>query len=287
MTHPDIPGIGGRDGHGWLPVTDWDAAYSNTGAIPAGMDYPPRWIAAAAAFRDSMGERLRADIAYGETAREKLDLFLPEGTPKGLAIIVHGGFWLAFDKSVWSHLAAGPLAQGWAVAMPSYTLAPEARISRMTQEVGRAITCAAGLVEGPIRLTGHSAGGHLVSRMVCDDSPLPEPVMARLEKVISVSGLHDLRPLMNCEMNKGLKLDLAEATAESAALHLPAPGKGITAWVGGDELPEFLRQNDLLANVWTGLGAPVACHHEPGRHHFDVIADLEDPEGPLTRALLG
>ncbi|QDL93963.1 alpha/beta hydrolase (plasmid) [Paroceanicella profunda] len=285
MTHPDIPGIGGRDGFGWKPVTDWDAAYSNTGAIPGGMDYPARWVAQAAAFRASA--RMEADIAYGDTPRERLDLFLPEGRPKGLAIIVHGGFWLAFDKSVWSHLAAGPLARGWAVAMPSYTLAPEARISRITAEVGRAIACSAARVEGPIRLTGHSAGGHLVSRMVCEDGPLPEDVLARLERVISVSGLHDLRPLMNCEMNTGLKLDLAEATAESAALHRPVPGKQITAWVGGDELPEFLRQNDLLASVWTGLGAAVTCHHEPGRHHFDVIADLTDADAPLTRALLG
>jgi arylformamidase len=38
-------------------------------------------------------------------AQAAYDLFLPEGTPAGLAVFVHGGYWKAFDRSVWSHLA--------------------------------------------------------------------------------------------------------------------------------------------------------------------------------------
>ena len=47
-------------------------------------------------------------------------------------MFVHGGYWLRFDRDMWSHLAAGAVARGWACAIPSYTLAPEARISAMT-----------------------------------------------------------------------------------------------------------------------------------------------------------
>jgi arylformamidase len=67
-------------------------------------------------------------LSYGPGDRHAMDLFLPEGAPKGLVVFVHGGYWKAFDKSVWSHLAAGPLAHGFAVAMPSYTLCPDIRI---------------------------------------------------------------------------------------------------------------------------------------------------------------
>jgi hypothetical protein len=58
----------------------------------------------------------------------------------------------------------------------------------------------------------------------------------------------------------------------------------VTCWVGALERPEFLRQNDLLANIWTGLGAQTRSVHAPGRHHFDVIAELEDAESALTAA---
>ena len=47
-------------------------------------------------------------------------------------VFVHGGYWMKFDRSYWSHFSEGLTARGWAVAMPSYTLAPEARIGSMT-----------------------------------------------------------------------------------------------------------------------------------------------------------
>ena len=49
-----------------------------------------------------------------------------------LVVFVHGGYWLRFHRDIWSHFAQGLTARGWAVAMPSYTLAPEARIAAMT-----------------------------------------------------------------------------------------------------------------------------------------------------------
>jgi acetyl esterase/lipase len=51
-------------------------------------------------------------------------------------VFVHGGYWLRFGRGDWSHLAAGPVARGWAVALPSYTLAPAARIAAITAEIG-------------------------------------------------------------------------------------------------------------------------------------------------------
>ncbi len=157
----------------------------------------------------------------------------------------------------------------------------------MTQQVGAAILYAATKVEGPIRISGHSAGGHLVTRMMCADTPLSKEVQSRLTHVISLSGLHDLRPLLNTDMNKGLQLDLAEARAESAALREPLAGVKLTCWVGANERPEFLRQNQLLANIWTGLGVQANAVEAPQKHHFDVIADLEAPDSALTNLVVG
>ena len=73
---------------------------------------------------------------------------------------------------------------------------------------------------------------------------------------------------------------------ESPALLEPMPNARVTCWVGSAERPEFVRQNALLANIWTGLGAKTCMIEEPGRHHFDVIDGLADPDHPLTRTLL-
>ncbi|MEM7693988.1 MAG: alpha/beta hydrolase [Pseudomonadota bacterium] len=261
-------------------ITDWDDAYANGPNIPAGDTFPPRWQADAAAFRAA--HTVEADIPYGDRPRQKFDLLRPAGAPRGLLVFVHGGFWMRCDRTWFTHFAAGPLARGMAVALPSYTLAPEARISEITREVGAAVTMAASHVAGPIILAGHSAGGHLVTRQVCTDGPLGEDIAARIAQVVSISGLHDLRPLLRLKMNETFQMDAAEAADESAALKHPREDVHVVCYVGGTERQEFLRQNALLANIWTGLGAKIEEITEPDRHHFDVLDGLRHAEHPLT-----
>jgi len=260
---------------------DYDDAYANMPYIPEGALYPERWAAAAAAWREGANGRL--DLPYGEHPRHRLDLFLPGDAPLGLLVFVHGGYWMKFDKSLWSQFAAGPLARGWAVAMPSYRLAPEVRISQITGDVRRAVQAAAAEVAGPIVLAGHSAGGHLVSRMLCHDVGLSAKVAGRLARVVPISAVSDLRPLMKTAMNAEFRLDLMEAEAESPIFCervLPVP---VHVWVGGDERPVFLDQSRWLAEAWTHADLHVA----PGRHHFDVIDGLKAPDSALTAAVLG
>lgn len=261
---------------------DWDDEYANAAHIPGAAEYPPRWSAAASAFRArATGE---TGLSYGLHPRQRFDLFLPEGDPRGVVVFVHGGYWLRFDRSVWSHLAAGPVARGWAVAMPSYRLAPEVGIADITADIAQAVPrIAARLPEGPLVLTGHSAGGHLVARMLCDDVPLPASVLARLARVVPISPLSDLRPLMKTQMNAAFGLDEADARAESPVCRTPRPGVPVTVWVGGAERPAFLDQARWLQAAWPGL----RLHVEADRHHFDVIEGLERADSRLTEDLVG
>jgi arylformamidase len=60
--------------------------------------------------------------------------------------------------------------------------------------------------------------------MACENrAPLPDAVATRIERVLSISGIHDLRPLLLSEMNAALRLDDGEATAESPARLDPRP----------------------------------------------------------------
>lgn len=266
-------------------VSNWDDAYANAPYIQEGDAYPERWSEAAASFRAVMSERARLDMSYGPSEREALDLFLPSSPTQGLLVFVHGGYWKAFSKSHWSHFSRGALEMGYAVAIPSYTLAPQARLADINIQVTRAVQQAAGLVGGPLFLAGHSAGGHLVSRLMCANSSLSKGVAERLRRVMSISGLHDLRPLLKTSINRELRLDFETATLESPALLFPRDTVSHVAWVGGDERPEFLRQSALIANVWEGCGVRTSLTVESGRHHFDVIDGLATPGSPMLKAL--
>jgi acetyl esterase/lipase len=254
---------------------DPDRDYANGAFIPGAKDYPQRWTEAAAAFRQSLGKRAELDLAYGPSPRERLDLFLPEGPPKGVVVFVHGGYWHLFSKAHWSHLAAGPLAQGYAVAMPSYTLAPAARLGEITAEIARACWFVGTRVAGPMVVTGHSAGGHLSARMGCADIAVPGT------RVLPISPLAELGPLIATEMNATLKIDAEEAARESPARHALRDGVSAHVWVGAEERPAFLMQARMLSEEW---GCPWTA--DPGHHHFSVIEALADAESPLCRTLL-
>lgn len=257
---------------------DMDRAYANGAFIAGAENYPPRWAAKAAAYRDSLGGRARLGLAYGTGDRQKFDLFLPEGLPKGLLVYVHGGYWLAFGRESWSHLAAGALARGWACAIPSYTLAPQARIAEITLEIGRAVEAAAELIAGPVVVTGHSAGGHLSARMGCADVL----VAADIARVVPISPVAELAPLMHTLMNEKLRITEPEAARESPARLDLRKDVGAHVWVGGNERPAFLWQARLLSEAWNCRWTVAQ-----GKHHFDVIDDLEAPESALIEACLG
>ena len=271
----------------YVPPADLDDAYENSAYIPGAASWLQGLPDRAASFRAGQPDAM-LNQPYGKGERQRYDLFTPEGgldAAKGLLAIVHGGYWMALSKDDFSHLADGPLARGWAVAMIGYTLAPQARITEITAEIAAATNAVAKLGSGPLRLAGHSAGGHLVARMMCQDVTLSDQAAQRLDRVISVSGLHDLRPLRSLAKNQTWGLDDAEAAAESPVMQMPREGIELACIAGAGERPEFIRQNALLPLTWQGLGTPAYSRLLAGDHHFSVIDHLADMGSDLCEVV--
>ena len=260
-----------------------DDDYANAAYIPDAESFLEYWDEAARNYRQAEYTLGRAQLnqPYGAHPDQAFDLFYPSGRPEGLVVFVHGGYWLRFGRRDFSHLAQGATLRDWAVAIPSYPLAPAASIPQITQSIAAAITEAAGRISGPICLVGHSAGGHLVARMGQNDVVFPSEVRDRIRKIIPISPVADLLPLMQTEMNATLKLNATSAKAESPASQ-PKPDKiDVHVWVGAEERPAFLAQAQLLADRWQ-----ASLTIEISKHHFDVIAGLEDPKSELMAVLL-
>jgi acetyl esterase/lipase len=258
-------------------------AFDNADFIPDGHSYFERWAAAAAAFRHRHPAGLqRLDMPYGAHPRQAVDLFLPEGdAPKGLFVYIHGGFWRLCDRKDWSHMAAGAVGNGWAVAVPSYPLAPEVHVSDITASVAGAINLVAEQTTGPIVIAGSSAGGHLALRMGCPDVPLAPETRSRIRGILAISPLSDLDPLVMLPMNETLQIDAEEADRESP-IRYPEPACAVQVRVGSAERPAFIDQSIRLADAWLKTDLEIL----PDRHHFDITDPLEDPSSAMVRAML-
>ena len=272
----------------YIPPADLDDAYENSAYIPGAASWLQGLPDRAASFRADQPDAM-LNQPYGKSERQRYDLFTPEGgldVARGLLAIVHGGYWMALSKDDFSYLATGPLARGWAVAMIGYTLAPQARIAEITTEIAAATNAVAKLGNGPLRLVGHSAGGHLVARMICRDVALSDQAAQRLDRVVSVSGLHDLRPLRRLAKNETWQLDDAEAATESPVMQIPREGIELACIAGADERPEFIRQNALLPIAWQGLGTPAYSRLLAGDHHFSVIDHLANMDSDVCKSVV-
>ena len=257
-----------------------DAAYNNRAAVADSAAIIARWQEASARFRASHPGRL--DLAYGDSPRERLDLFLAAEPNAPTFAFVHGGYWQMNDKEGFAFLPPGVLAQGVNVALIEYTLAPQARMDRIVAEVRRAAAWLAehlgdfGADPGRLYVGGHSAGGHLTAMAMTLN-----PVRGGL----AISGLYDLEPIRLCYLNDKLGLDPAEAARNSPMLHLPAMAGRLVVAYGTAELPELCRQSVEYARLWAEAGLPGEVLPVDGADHFTVLDTLADPNGTLAAAL--
>lgn len=256
-----------------------DDAYANAPYIKDSDSFADRLKAASAAFVASLGSRAQMGLSYGDGKRLAYDLFLPEGPSKGTVFFIHGGYWLKFDRSYFSHLASGAVAQGWAMAMPSYDLCPDVTIAEITRQIALALGVVAAKTKGPIAVTGHSAGGHLSARML-DKGQVSHLVADRIKAVVPISPLSDLREMIKTSMNDDFGMDEAAAIAESPIFMSNRHSAKVTVWVGSDERPAFLDQAQWLADAW-GAGQFIA----QGENHFTVIDALCDAESEMIQTL--
>lgn len=264
----------------------WDRAYSNRAAVADTAEWMAETAEKSRRFRtDHPSATL--DVAYAPGPRRDFDIFKPAGTPRGTLIFIHGGYWRAGTRQEHSHFAAGALAHGWCVAMPEYPLCPDVRIG----EISRLMTQATDAIayhcpDGPLVLSGHSAGGQLATYVASEGSGLSRRTRDRIRLVVSLSGVHDLRPLLfTSDLNGSLQLDQREADEFSSALRRPGHAFELACVCGGAELAEFRRQNALLANIWQGFGLTCSAIEYEGRNHFTLLDLMSDRESAMTSLL--
>jgi acetyl esterase/lipase len=202
-------------------------------------------------------------IAYGDDPSQFGELHLPDGTPRGVVVVIHGGFWrAAYDLTLGTPLAADLAAQGWAAWNLEYRRVGTGPgggggVPPTLDDVAAGIDRLRGLdLDLTTVLTlGHSAGGHLAAWAASRTRFRPWRGGVDVTGVVSQAGVLDLR-----------------------AAHDAGLGDGATAAFLGHPPADADAAADPARQV--PLDVPVVCVH--GRD--DTIVPIGQSEGYVARA---
>jgi arylformamidase len=178
-------------------------------------------------------------------------------------------------------LVEGMAAHGWSVAVPGYSLAPEASLTEITGEISLALDWLAAngashWISGPVILSGWSAGAHLTAMA------LDHPVVAA---GLAISGVYDLAPIRDTALNQALKLT-DEEIAKLSPLHLPMVQKHLAIAYGSAELPALVWDSLNFHQARAAAGVPGELIVVEGADHFTILEQLRHADGALARIAL-
>jgi arylformamidase len=269
-----------------MATIDYEVEYNNRARVPEYEDIFARWARDGEDYRAETLKRGRAELglAYGDSPRQFMDLFLPDSKSTApLALFIHGGWWRSLDPSMFSQMARGLNAHGVAVAVTGYDLCPMVSIAEIIEQMRRACVFLWQRFGRRFLVYGHSAGGHLTAALVATDWPAlyPKAPAGLVPSGYAISGVYDLAPLTQVSANQDLRLDAEEAHALSPIFWPVAPGRTFDAVVGGLESSEFKRQSRIVTEAWR---KPVQTRYEEvaGMNHFTVIDALADPASAMV-----
>lgn len=267
---------------------DYEAEYNNRRRVPEHTEIMARWAERSARVRSTV--RCELDQPYGPGPRNCYDLFLPAGEAANnapLVVYIHGGYWQRGDRADYSFVAEVLVGKGAAVALPSYTLCPEATVAQIIEEMRQFVrTIWTRMNRRPV-IVGHSAGGHLAAALLATDwvkYDLPSDV---IRAAYSISGVFALEPLIPTSLNEALRLTPEAARESSPILWPPPPADRVfVAAVGGAESQEFLRQSLEITAAWSAAGVKAECIVIPHANHFTVVDELTRPESAMVFRVL-
>ena len=237
-----------------------------------------------AAFGDY---RRHADVAYGASPHQRLDVYAPSapsGAPRPLAVFWYGGRWETGDKTDYRFVGAALAQLGVVAMLPNYRHYPEVKLEGFMDDAAAAGVWAAahaadyGADPTRLYLMGHSAGAHIAALLTLNQKYFAAmgqgvPTVAGL---IGLSGPYDFLPLTDADLE-----DMFGPPADyplSQPIHFVRPDAPPALLIHGLGDRSVAPKNSInLAAALRATGVTVALKMYPDLAHADTVAALSIP----------
>lgn len=240
------------------------------------------------------------EISYGDTERQKMDIFHKKNaSKKGAPIFVyfHGGYWQekAVKREICSFMAV-PLCEAGVTVIPvGYDLCPDVSMGEILAQVKKAMQVIIQLGKERqsrgIYIGGHSAGAHLSAILlstVFDDDAFDSEL---IKGGVLISGVFDLVPLTKTSVNKPLQLSEQEAQKYSPLYFISEMAqiclnRHILVAVAEYDPPEYRRQSGEMEKKLRDCGVKTTFLDIEETDHFNLVEKMSMTNYRLTKECL-
>jgi acetyl esterase/lipase len=233
-----------------------------------------------------------------DPVRHKLDLYVPKGAKDfPVMMFVHGGAWTSGNKDLYAALGNTFAQQGIGTAIINYRLSNRngtgVKHPEHVKDVAKAFAWVKanaakyGGSKDKLFVSGHSAGGHLVSLLATDEQYLKAEgcSVADIKGVMTVSGVYTISTLLN-KFQSIFGEDEAACKAASPITHVKEKEPPFLIAYGTKDFP-FL---DQMAEQFGKKLKDCKCDTKVlklDRDHYTIIIRLAaSADDELTKAMV-
>lgn len=232
------------------------------------------------------------DVAYGNSPREKLDIYAADHPRGPVLVFIHGGYWRSGSKEDNCNFVPAFTARGATVVMVEYDLCPQVTVTDIVRQTCASIAWVYRNIRSyggdPAKLfvSGHSAGGQLTAMALAHDWTKEGLPADLIKGAVATSGVYDLDVVMKISVQEQVRMTPEIGRANSPLANPPRVKCPLVVAVGGDEPKGWQQMSEDYFRYCKENGMSAEYLVEPGANHYTMSEHLLDESSPLTRAML-
>ena len=231
------------------------------------------------------GYRLARDLPYGDLARQRLDVYLPDGLagPAPVVVYFYGGRWETGDKDEFRFVGQALASRGFVAVIPDYRRYPEVRFPTLVEDGAAAVAWvrsnlgALGGDPGSLHLMGHSSGAHVAALLALDHHYLADAGVDRdaVTSLVGLAGPYDFLPLDDPTLEEIFAVEDMAATQPITFADRSAPPTLLVHGAGDETV--LPANSEHLAEALAAAGNRVELEIYPGIGHVGLVIALAAP----------
>ena len=229
------------------------------------------------------GYRVHRDIAYGAHARQRFDIYVPDGAKNAPVILFfYGGSWQNGSKDDYRFLGQALTSRGFIAVVADYRLYPEVKFPAFVEDGAQAFRAVRQKIDAyggdrrNVFIAGHSAGAYLAVMLAVDPVYLAQAGEKRqhIRGAIGLDGPYNFLPFTDKAI-----IDIFSTTADrdTQPIHrLRAPVPPVLLATGDDDDTVDPRNSITMAEALRKVGASVELRRYADVDHIDIVLALAE-----------